>query len=94
MEGYTIKEITPAEHREWCNEQIKKNGLYGAVKEQLDEWVDICHGLGYLGFSESTERAKNILDLIEAFGQKYGIYRVEQNANEITNIKHVETLNL
>ena len=94
MKEYKLKEITPAEHREWCMEQIKKNGLYGAVKEQLDEWVDICHPLGYLGFSEATERAQNILDLIEAFGQRAGIYRVEQNANEITNIKNVETLNL
>jgi len=66
MREFKIVEITPAEHREWCKQQIKENGLYGAIKEQLDEWVGICHPLGQIGFSEATERAQNILDLIEA----------------------------
>lgn len=78
FEGKIVK-ITPMQHNEWLKNQIKEKGLYYAVKEQLDDLVDICHPLGYLGFSEATERAMNILDLIEVFGQKYGIYRVEQS---------------
>ena len=94
MKDFKLVEITPEEHKEWCKQQIAEKGLYKAVEEQIDEWVSVCHPLGYRGFSEATERAQNILDLIEAFGQKFGIYRVEQNAKEITNIKHVEVLNL
>ena len=94
MKEFKLVKVTPEEHKEWCRQQIKEKGLREAVKEQLDELVDICHPLGYMGFSEATERAQNILDLIEVFGQNFGVYRVEQNANEITNIKHVEVLNL
>ena len=79
---FTIKEITPEEHKEWCKEQIKNHGLYGAVEEQLDEWVGICNQLGYSGFSEATERAQNILDLIEAFGQRFGIYKIEEENHD------------
>ena len=93
MKEFKIVEITPVEHREWCKKQIKEKGLRGAVEEQLDELVSVCRPLGYMGFSEATERAQNILDLIEVFGQNFGIYRVEQNANEIVNIKHIDTFN-
>ena len=78
MKEYKLVEVTPEEHKEWCKQQIREKGLYNAVKEQLDEWVGICRPLNYVGFSEATERAMNVLDLIEVFGQKYGIYRVEQ----------------
>ena len=67
MTEFKIVEVTPKQHKEWCKKQIEENGLYNAVKEQVDEWVSICHSLGYIGFGEATERAQNILDLIEVF---------------------------
>lgn len=90
----TIKEVTPAEHLEWCKQQIKENGLYGAVKEQLDEIMLDSQSLGYVDHGDVMLRCQNILDLVEAFGQNHGIYRVEQNADNITNIKSVGVLNL
>ena len=67
MKVYTLKQITPEEHEAWCKKQIEEKGLDGSVKEQLDEWVSICHPLGYMGFGEAIERATTILDLIKAF---------------------------
>lgn len=62
-----LKVITEKEHKEWCRKEIKEKGLTGAVQDQLDEWVSICHPLGYLGFSESVERAQNIMDMIKEY---------------------------
>lgn len=90
-----IKEVTPAEHREWCKQQIKENGLYGAIKEQLDEiMLDCYQPLDDARHDDVILRCKYILDMVEVFGQKYGIYRVTQNADNITNIKNVGVLNL
>lgn len=77
----TLKVVKPDEHKEWCREQIKKDGLYNAVKAQLDEIILILSQGSYGDFSEGTEYAQNILDLIETFGEKYGIYRVGEYVN-------------
>ena len=63
----TIKVITPKEHKEWLKKKISKDGIVDSIQEQLDEWVDICHSLGYLGFSEAIERAQNITDLLNTY---------------------------
>ena len=67
MQEFKLKVITNEEHMELCKKEIEKKGLYNAVKEQLDEWVEICHPLGYLGFIEASEKAINVLDLIYCF---------------------------
>ena len=77
-----IKVVTPEEHKEWCKQQIKEHGLYNAVKDQLDEWVSICHPLGYMGFGEATERAMNVLDLIEAFTEENNLRRETVSASD------------
>lgn len=65
MKGARIVVVTQEMRDKWLHDEIMNKGLLGAVKEQLDEWVDILHPLGYLGFSESIERAQNITDLIK-----------------------------
>ena len=70
----TIHVVTPEEHKAWCKQQIQEKGLYHAVKEQIDGWMELCHGLSYGAFGESTEHAMNILDFIETFGKIYGIH--------------------
>lgn len=62
---FKLVEFTQEMRDKWLHDEIMGKGLLGAVKEQLDEWVIICHPLGYLGFSEATERARNITDLIK-----------------------------
>ena len=62
---FKLVEVTQEMRDKWLHDEIMDKGLLGAVKEQLDEWVDICHPLGYLGFSEAIERAQNITDLIK-----------------------------
>ncbi len=47
--------------------RIDDDGIIFCIKEQLDEWVSICHPLGYLGFSESIERAQNIMDFLNTY---------------------------
>ena len=74
---YKIVEVTSVEHREWCEQQIKEKGLYDSVKDQLDEIVFDCTVLDYVAHGDVMNRSQNILDLIEVFGKKYGIYRVE-----------------
>ena len=65
MNDEKIVIVTQEMHDKWLHDEVMNKGLLGAVKEQLDEWVDICHPLGYLGFSEAIERAQNITDLIK-----------------------------
>ena len=77
----TIHIVTPEEHKQWCKQQIEDKGLYNAVKEQLDEWMDLCHNLSYGAFSESTEHAMNILDFIETFGEIHGVYNPDNPEN-------------
>ena len=62
---FKLVEVTQEMRDKWLHGEIMDKGLLGAVKEQLDEWVNICHPLGYLGFSEAMERAQNITDLIK-----------------------------
>lgn len=78
MGEFKIVEITPAEHREWCEQQIKEKGLMGSVREQLDEIVGLCRAMDYSGFGDVTLRAQNITDLIEVFGHQFGVYRLEE----------------
>jgi len=54
MREFKIVEITPAEHREWCEQQIKEKGLMGSVREQLDEIVGLCRAMDYSGFGDVT----------------------------------------
>jgi hypothetical protein len=89
MSEFTIHVVTPEEHKQWCKQQIEEKGLYNAVKEQLDEWMDICHHLDYRAFSESTEHAMNILDFIETFGEIHGVYNPENQNN--TDNPHPDT---
>ena len=63
----TIREITPDEYARNLKNQIHEDGVIKAIREQLDEWVDICHPLGYLGFSEAVERAQTIMDLMNTY---------------------------
>ena len=60
-----IVEVTPEMRDKWLHDEVMNKGLLGAVEEQLDEWVSICHALNYQGFSEATERAENIIDMIK-----------------------------
>ena len=62
---FKLVEDTQEMRDKWLHDEIMDKGLLGAVKEQLDEWVSICHPLGYQGFSEAIERAQNITDLIK-----------------------------
>lgn len=63
----TIREITPDEYARVLKDQIHDAGIKKAIREQLDEWVSICHPLGYLGFSEAVEMAQNIMDLLNTY---------------------------
>ena len=74
MEG-KIKVITPEEQKQWLKDEIQKKGLYHAVEDQLDELMLDCRALNYVGFSHATECSVNILDLIETFGEMFGIYK-------------------
>ena len=74
MEG-KIKVVTPEENKEWLKNEIEKKGLYHAVRDQLDELMIDCRALDYMGFSHATECSVNILDLIETFGERFGIYK-------------------
>ena len=65
MNDAKIVVVTKEMRDKWLHDEVMNKGLLGAVKEQLDEWVNICHPLGYLGFSEAIERAQNITDLIK-----------------------------
>ncbi len=62
-----LKEISREEWRQHLVDMIRQYGLFEAVKQELDELVTICHPLGYLGFSEATERSENILGLIQSY---------------------------
>lgn len=63
--------FTPQMREQWLKDEILNKGLLGAVEDQLDEWVAICRGLNYVGFSEATERAVNIIDLIKKNDEIY-----------------------
>lgn len=63
----TIREISPEEYAKNLRTQIDDDGIIKCVKDQVDEWVSICHPLGYLGFSESIERAQTIMDLLNTY---------------------------
>ncbi len=65
MNDAKIVVVTPEMRDKWLHDEIMNKGLLGAVKEQLDEWVGTCRALNYQGFSEATERAQNITDLIK-----------------------------
>lgn len=64
-----LVKVTPEMHDKWLHEKIITKGLRGSVKEQLDGLIDICHSLDYMGFSEVTERAQIIIDLIEKYAE-------------------------
>ncbi len=68
-----INVVTPEENKEWLKNEIEKKGLYYAVKDQLDELMIDCRALDYMGFGHVTECSVNILELIETFGEKFGI---------------------
>ena len=62
---FRLAEVTPEMHDKWLHDEIMNKGLLIAVRDQLDEWVCTCRALNYTGFSEATERAQNITDLIK-----------------------------
>ena len=76
MEG-KIKVMSPEEQKEWLKDEIKKKGLYNAVKDQLDELMYDCRVLNYIKYAHVVECSFNILDLIETFGEKFGIHKDE-----------------
>lgn len=63
----TIREITPDEYARNLKNQIHDDGIIKAIREQLDEWVDICRPLGYLGFAEAMEHAQTTMDLLNIY---------------------------
>ena len=65
MNDAKIVVVTKEMRDKWLHDEIMNKGLLGAVTEQLDEWVGICHALSYQGFGEAMERAGNITDLIK-----------------------------
>ena len=60
--------IASEEKKQWLKDEIQKKGLYYAVRHQLDGLMTDRNNSEY-----TVECANNILDLIETFGEKFGI---------------------
>ena len=82
---FKLKFETPEEYKEWCKIQIKEHGLYGAIDSILNE-VIVAHQNDDLGMGQLERYSIVILDLIETFGEGFGIYKVEDEHNVVDRL--------
>lgn len=65
MTEFTIKEISPEEHKAQLRAEIATDGLYEAVKKRCDEIDEECKYMRYVQHRYIQEQLCEIMELVE-----------------------------